>query len=191
MRVPLPNWSVVAASLLSIAALGWIDWNTGYELNFFVFYFAPVAWAAWSLGAGWAVFLSLISALTWMGAESFSGHLYSSHLYLVWNTSIRMISFLSIGAAVARVRRLLEVERAATDALQRALSEIKVLEAFLPICAECKKIRDESGQWQRIETYIGQRTNTQFSHGYCPDCLRRALAEADIAGPVPPGGGGR
>ena len=81
--------------------------------------------------------------------------------------------------------------RSATDALQRALSEIKVLEAFLPICVECKKIRDESGQWQRIETYIGQRTNTQFSHGYCPDCLRRALAEADMAGPVPPGGGGR
>ncbi len=55
--------------------------------------------------------------------------------------------------------------------LQRAMSEIKVLRGFLPICANCKKIRDDEGYWQQIEEYIQDHSEAVFSHGICPDCM--------------------
>jgi DNA-binding response OmpR family regulator len=47
------------------------------------------------------------------------------------------------------------------------------LEGLLPICAYCKKIRDENQKWQAVEKYVGERSRTQFSHGICPECLTR------------------
>ena len=55
---------------------------------------------------------------------------------------------------------------------EKDLSEIKVLSGLLPICAACKKIRDDSGYWNQIEAYIKQHSEAEFSHGLCPDCLR-------------------
>ena len=50
---------------------------------------------------------------------------------------------------------------------------IITLSGLLPICASCKKIRDDSGYWNRIESYIGKHTDVQFTHGICPDCARK------------------
>ncbi len=61
--------------------------------------------------------------------------------------------------------------------LQQALSEVKVLSGLLPICASCKKIRDDKGYWNRIETYIGKHSNAQFSHGICPECAKKLYPE--------------
>jgi transcriptional regulator with GAF, ATPase, and Fis domain len=55
--------------------------------------------------------------------------------------------------------------------LQDALIQIKTLQGMLPICAHCKKIRDDQGNWQQMEIYISQRSEARFSHGVCPDCL--------------------
>ena len=54
--------------------------------------------------------------------------------------------------------------------LQIALSEVKVLGGLLPICSSCKKIRDDEGYWNQIESYIQQHSDAEFSHGICPDC---------------------
>lgn len=59
------------------------------------------------------------------------------------------------------------------DQLQKALSEVKTLQGFLPICAACKKIRDDQGYWNQIESYIQTHSNAQFSHSLCPDCVRK------------------
>ncbi|MBI5252630.1 MAG: PAS domain-containing protein [Desulfomonile tiedjei] len=56
--------------------------------------------------------------------------------------------------------------------LQTALTEVKTLSGLLPICASCKKIRDDQGYWQQIESYIRDRAGVEFSHGICPDCAR-------------------
>lgn len=162
-------------------ALGVIDWFSGYDLNFFVFYFIPVSLAAWFLGTGGSIFLAILSSMVWFGADAMTGHIYSSHIHAVWNTMIRLISFLAIGWSVSTLKRALDREKEATRKLNKSLSEIKVLETFLPICAQCKKIKDDHGVWQHLEVYIGQHTNTQFSHGYCPDCYRRAIEDAGFA----------
>jgi PAS domain S-box-containing protein len=57
--------------------------------------------------------------------------------------------------------------------LRAALAEIRELQGILPICAGCKKIRNDSGYWEQVETYIELHTRAQFSHGMCPDCMVR------------------
>lgn len=57
------------------------------------------------------------------------------------------------------------------EALKKAMAQIKVLKEFLPICSECKKIRDEEGEWHQLETYISNHCDTRFSHGICPSCV--------------------
>ncbi len=62
--------------------------------------------------------------------------------------------------------------------LTRSLAEVKKLSGMLPICAGCKKIRDDSGYWNQVEIYIMQRTLASFSHGVCPTCAIKMLEEA-------------
>ena len=61
--------------------------------------------------------------------------------------------------------------------LQKSLSEIKQLSRILPICSSCKKIRDDEGYWQQVESYISEHSETQFSHSICPDCMRKLYPE--------------
>ncbi len=57
--------------------------------------------------------------------------------------------------------------------LQKALDEVKTLSGLVPICSHCKKIRDDSGYWEQVEYYISKRSNVDFSHGICPDCMKK------------------
>jgi uncharacterized PurR-regulated membrane protein YhhQ (DUF165 family) len=57
--------------------------------------------------------------------------------------------------------------------LKKALSEVKTLRGFLPICANCKKIRDDQGYWNQIEAYLKKHSDAEFSHGICPDCVKK------------------
>jgi len=57
--------------------------------------------------------------------------------------------------------------------LQNALQEIKTLRGIIPICANCKKIRNDNGYWEQVELYISKHTTAQFSHGICPECVKK------------------
>lgn len=59
------------------------------------------------------------------------------------------------------------------EELQRALREVKVLRGLIPICASCKKIRNDGGFWQQLEEYIGEHSEAEFSHGLCQPCLKK------------------
>lgn len=61
--------------------------------------------------------------------------------------------------------------------LQSAVSEIRTLSGLLPICAHCKKIRDDNGYWQQIESYIQEHSEAEFTHGICPACVRELYPE--------------
>ena len=63
--------------------------------------------------------------------------------------------------------------------LQKALGEIKQLSGLLPICAKCKKIRDDNGYWNQIEGYIQKHSDAQFSHGMCPECSDELYGKED------------
>ncbi len=71
--------------------------------------------------------------------------------------------------AEAKLRAEEEKERLIVE-LQEALANVKTLSGLLPICASCKKIRDDDGYWTMVETYLSERSDAEFSHGICPDC---------------------
>jgi len=66
--------------------------------------------------------------------------------------------------------------------LQKALSEIKTLKGFLPICSHCKNIRDDKGYWNQIESYIHKHSDAEFSHGICPECAKKYYPDMDLYG---------
>jgi hypothetical protein len=71
-------------------------------------------------------------------------------------------------------RKQIEAERnQLIKSLQDSLSKIKTLSGMLPICASCKKIRDDEGYWNQIETYIARHSEAEFSHGICPECAKK------------------
>jgi hypothetical protein len=178
MRFKLTPLTWGLLDVIIVFALGVVDWLTGYELNFFVFYFMPVSIGAWFFGFAGAVSLAILSAGVWFGADYLTGHTYTSNFYAVWDTLVRLVSFLAIGWSASRMKQLLDHEREAAESLRRSLSQIKVLETFLPIFAQCKKTRSQQGVWQQLEVYIGQHSNTQFSHSYCPECARKILGKS-------------
>jgi ligand-binding sensor domain-containing protein len=95
------------------------------------------------------------------------------------------LAALALALAVAavpllRVRQLRRRARELDKRVQEAISELKVLSGLLPICAWCKKIRDDGGYWSRIEAYLSARTDAQFTHGICPECTKKVLAEENF-----------
>jgi len=77
-------------------------------------------------------------------------------------------------------RKQHEKERdALIDRLQKSLGKVRKLSGLLPICASCKKIRDDSGYWNQIEAYIRDHSEATFSHGICPECTRKLYPEYD------------
>ncbi|MDR3603402.1 MAG: hypothetical protein P4L38_02125, partial [Syntrophaceae bacterium] len=70
--------------------------------------------------------------------------------------------------------------------LQHALAQVKKLSGFIPICASCKKIRDDKGYWRQVEEYIRDHSEALFSHSICPDCMRSLYPEiaANVLGPA-------
>ena len=75
-------------------------------------------------------------------------------------------------------RRTSEVKLLQTaQNLKAALAEIKTLKGTIPICMYCKKIRDNHGEWEQLEVYISMRSDAEFSHGICPECLTESVSE--------------
>jgi PAS domain-containing protein len=72
-------------------------------------------------------------------------------------------------------------ERALAE-LQQALGEVSTLRSLLPICASCKKIRDDAGAWVPVERYLAERTGTTFTHGFCQECLERLYPAGGAGG---------
>ena len=76
----------------------------------------------------------------------------------------------------ARIASLQQSLAARVEELQEALSNVRRLTGLLPMCAYCKRIRDDDDYWQKLESYLSKHSDAQFTHGICPDCFAR---EAD------------
>jgi CheY-like chemotaxis protein len=85
---------------------------------------------------------------------------------------------LRIAIEVGLYRAKLESEREALiKELQDAMAKIKTLSGLIPICAWCKKVRDDKGYWQNVEQYIKEHSQADFTHGMCPDCQKKYFPE--------------
>ncbi len=99
--------------------------------------------------------------------------LYSAEIIILGNERYVLAS---INDITERKRAEVERERLISER-EKVLLEVKTLSGLLPICASCKKIRDDKGYWNQIESYIQSHTQAEFSHGICPDCMRKLYPE--------------
>lgn len=75
-------------------------------------------------------------------------------------------------------RKIMEMEKEKLIVdLQEALNSIKVLKGLIPLCAWCKKVRDDKGYWKKVERYIEENSDASFTHGICPNCLHKTDPE--------------
>ena len=184
-RSALPPHLTFLASIGGVVLLGVVDYATGYELGFFVLYFLPIAAAAWRLGARTGYAVALVSAGVWFTADWAAGHRYSHPALAVWEAGIHLVAFLIIAYSMAKIRALLVKEQQNAEELREALRQVRTLTGLLPICAACKKIRNDEGYWQEIERYLAEHTDAQFTHGLCQECAQKFVREARL-GPRSP-----
>lgn len=85
-----------------------------------------------------------------------------------------------LNADMIEIDRLNREKDSKIEELNTAFSEIKTLRGIIPICASCKKIRDDKEHWNQIETYIKEHSDADFSHGICPECAEKLYPEYNL-----------
>lgn len=133
-----------------------------------------------------------LAAIFWVLESAVHFVLFGGHRFVLLPTGSNelwmrlLICGLLIAFGIYAQVSIQRVERAREEqaALQRRLEEAlaKVLSGFIPICAQCKRIRDQGGHWIAVEIYVRDRTEADFTHGICPDCLQRLYGEYREAG---------
>jgi PAS domain S-box-containing protein len=118
------------------------------------------------------------------------GELYweSASISPIRDPAGRITHYLAVKEDItARKQTEAERDRLIRD-LQSALAKVKSLSGLLPICAGCKKIRDDKGYWSQVESYVQKHSEARFSHGMCPDCIKKWYPELEQAGLTDPKG---
>jgi hypothetical protein len=93
----------------------------------------------------------------------------------VWFYGLALVVIGGAGFGIYRIRvwQLLKREKELIERIEEATAKIKTLNGLIPICASCKKIRDDKGYWNQLEQYIHEHSEATFSHGVCPECAEK------------------
>jgi len=154
-------WILIAGPLVGL------DYVTGPKPEFPVLFTIPVTVAAWYSGRGPAVTLAIVlplahaffAAAFWNPSMSFG--------VLAATTLMRSAAVIAVALWLARL----------SDHERELRRQVQTLEGLLSICAFCKRIRNPSGDWERLESYIAKRSQAQFSHSFCAACWKTHYAE--------------
>jgi hypothetical protein len=140
-----------------------IDYLTSEVSSFPVVYVVPVILAAWYSGAwpavGLAIAVPVFRLMFLVMPHSSPAEMAGEAV----TTALRGVFIIFLALWFARLA-----------AFERSLERrVKILEGMLPICAYCKNIRNDKGDWERMEAYISRRSEAEFSHGICPSCSEK------------------
>lgn len=105
-----------------------------------------------------------------------------ARVFGIFDGAGRLIGYANFSRDVTDAIRFAEERDRLIERLQEAVGSVKTLSGLLPICSYCKKIRDDRGQWSQIETYIRKRSEAEFTHSICPECVRKELDGLDKEG---------
>lgn len=108
------------------------------------------------------------------GLSNLMGHFFKiASFYLIYRALIETGLKKPYSLLFRNLKKSEEALLLERDRLEKALSQIKTLKGLLPICANCKKIRDDKGYWNQIESYVQAHSDAEFSHGICPECMKK------------------
>ncbi len=105
---------------------------------------------------------------------------YFTQTYWFYAIVLILLVGLIIGIVRLRIWRHIKREKVLQARIQEALLNIKALSGLIPICSSCKKIRNDKGYWDHLEVYIQSHSEAQFSHGICPDCIKKLYSHIDL-----------
>jgi hypothetical protein len=160
---------VVFLNLAGTAAVGWLDYASGYEVSTFPLYAIPVGLMTWFVGPGTGLLLALASAGVWLAADRLAGDVYSAVWVGYVNAGARAAFFLFVVLAFSYGRRTVEVVR----------RQVRSLTGPVPVCTRCRRLCDPDGHWSDFEDYLRTHTTARPVAKVCPDCARRVYAETD------------
>ncbi len=127
----------ITAGVLILAILTVLDYVTGYEFGFFIFYFIPVSIVSWNAGSRLGLATAFASALCWYLSDRLSHHPYSHAYFIYWETFMRLASFVTTAFTVSRIQSFLQSERKLNERLKLALDQNAKMRRFLEECPEC------------------------------------------------------
>jgi glucose-6-phosphate-specific signal transduction histidine kinase len=159
--------------------IGVVDYLTGYKVRVDVFYLVPIVFMAWFFGKKAGILMSFVAVLTSIAADALYGKVYHNYFRASWNTTAHFIFFVLTALLITRLRIYMQERTDLIFKLQNALSDVKELSGILPICASCKKIRDDEGYWRHVEEYLIRHTNAEFTHGLCKECSKKLYPQFD------------
>ncbi len=171
-RIPL-----VLACLLLVAVLGYLDFLTGVEFGFSIFYLAPIAIASWN--AGWlaGTLVSVAASGAMLVADQAAGLSYSHPFFAFWNAAVKLAVFLTLAFLLAARRESEREREALIQNLREALARGQALQGLLRTCARCRKVRDDHGNWNHVESLLRAQANSEDPGVLCPECAVVALEE--------------
>ena len=170
---------LVAADILVIAAIGFVDYLSGYEMASSLFYLLPIAFITWSAGRMTGMAVSVLAAAVWMAADAAAGHVYSRPIILYWNAALRLGFFLAVTLLLAALQESLRHERqlARLDSLTGAINGRHFLEIM-------QREIDRSNRYKRPFTLVYldiddfKQVNDGFGHNSGDTILRTVVAVA-------------
>src|SRR5919106_1426117 len=169
----LPGTAFVLMGFGLVLLVGGVDYLTGKEINLLFLYLVPVTFIAWFMGRRDGLIIAVISVIASFAVESMVGHFYSEPVFLYWNVSLRLASFMIVATILSSMKFSFEENAKLILEIQIALAKTNTFTSRNPICAWCQKVRNEEGRWQGFDSYVKERSIIEVTHGICPDCLKR------------------
>jgi hypothetical protein len=176
------RWKPLLAALANLLAVSYIDYLTGYQFLFFVFYFIPVALCGWYLGRRSVLCMAILTGVSWCYVDILSHHHYPSEIFRYCNSFICFLAFAIIGLLLQRLRQSLSEQLKVRRELETALEEIKrstletrKLQTHLQVvCAWTKRVNIE-GKWIALDEFLTDKLNAKVTYGVSPDAMREVL----------------
>jgi hypothetical protein len=167
----------MALCLASLGLVGLMDYLAPDDALATVFYLLPLSLGTWCLSRFVGLGLAIAGAATYVACESLEPSAPAASV-LVFNTVVEGAVFVIVVLLLSGLKTYLEGEQHARHVAEEALAHVRQLSALLPMCSSCKKIRHEpDGAWEPFEVYLLKHSDTQVSHGMCPDCMARLYPE--------------
>ncbi len=164
-----PSRLVILGCFALLAVLGWLDYVTGYEMSFFVFYSVPVGLAAWFVGRWPAIVLALAATLTWLLADFYSGAKYSAPFFYYWNSTIHFLAFIINAVTISKIKAELDRRQILAAELETTRQKLRSV-GRMPFCPACGKSRNGVGSRSATALGADSEADSDSPSAVCPAC---------------------
>ena len=175
---------ILTGCFLSLLVLGWLDYATGYEMSFFIFYSVPVGFAAWYAGRWPAIAVALAATVSWLLADYFGGAQYSRPFYFYWNTIIHFGAFIINAVTIAKIKSDLNRQHELAADLGRVRQVLITLANRWPRCPACNRDRIHQAQTSPNQSQRQlvdlMRSHPELEATFCPECRSHQSAGSAV-----------